>query len=46
MEEEPSGDFSTAYYEAIDHVGHNFMPFLTRHGWSSCGQIFSKPSTE
>jgi tetratricopeptide (TPR) repeat protein/arylsulfatase A-like enzyme len=26
MEEEP-WDFCTAYYEAIDHVGHDFMPF-------------------
>ncbi len=26
MEEEP-WDFCTAYYEAIDHFGHDFMPF-------------------
>ncbi|MEP6685917.1 MAG: alkaline phosphatase family protein, partial [Verrucomicrobiota bacterium] len=26
MEKEP-WDFCTAYYEAIDHVGHDFMPF-------------------
>ena len=26
MEEEP-WDFCTPYYEAIDHVGHDFMPF-------------------
>ena len=40
MEEEP-WDFCTAYYEAIDHIGHDFMPFAPPQTQHARDDLFS-----